>query len=219
MKPQLEAFFTEADRKAVEEAVSGSESGTGGEIVPYAVGRSDAYRGAAWKGAALGAALMGIVAGAVYQAGGFWGGLLPLWMALPPAAGAALGFMLPVAWPGLRRWLVDAELMELRVRQRALAAFVEEEVFNTNERTGILLFVSLFEHRVVVLGDAGINATVEPREWEEVVSVIAAGIRAGRPGAALAEGIRLCGALLAARVERRPRDTDELANRLRTAEE
>jgi putative membrane protein len=109
--------------------------------------------------------------------------------------------------------------MELRVRQRALAAFMEEEVFNTNERTGILLFVSLFEHRVVVLGDAGINATVEPREWEEVVSVIAAGIRAGRPGAALAEGIRLCGALLAARVERRPRDTDELANRLRTAEE
>ena len=36
----------------------------------------------------------------------------------------------------------------------------EEEVFSTEDRTGILLLLSLFEHRVVVLGDAGIKAKV-----------------------------------------------------------
>jgi len=40
----------------------------------------------------------------------------------------------------------------------------------------------------------------------------------GRPGAALAEGVRKCATLLA-RVEPQPQDTDELSNRLRTAEE
>jgi putative membrane protein len=219
MKLHLEQFFSEADRQQVEAAVREVEAGTAGEIVPYAVGRSDLYASAAWKAATVGAVLMGVVAAVVYQTGGYWGALLPLWIALPPSAGAVLGFLLPAAWPTLRRWLTAPEMMELRVRQRALAAFVEEEVFGTRERTGILLFVSLFEHRVVVLGDSGINASVEPREWEEVVAGITAGIRAGRPGAALADGIRRCAGLLAARVERRPADVDELANRLRTAEE
>jgi putative membrane protein len=218
MKVQLEGFFTEADRREVEAAVGEVEQGTRGEIVPFAVGRSDVYLSADWKGAAVAAILMGVVAAVVYQAGGFWGALLPLWIALPPAAGAVLGFLLPAVWPGLKRNLVSPELMDLRTRQRAMAAFVEEEVFATRERSGILIFVSLFEHRVVVLGDSGINAQVQPQEWEEIVAGIAAGIRAGRPGAALAEGIRRCGALLK-RVERRPADVDELANRLRTAEE
>lgn len=218
MKGHLEAYFSDADRQEVEAAVREVEKGTGGEVVPYAVGRSDVYLSADWKGAAVAAVLLGVVAAVVYQTGGFWGALLPLWMALPPAAGAVLGFLLPALWPALKRALISPELMELRTRQRALAAFVEEEVFATRERTGILLFVSLFEHRVVVLGDAGINARVEPREWEEIVAGIAAGIRAGRPGAALAEGVRRSAGLLG-RVERRPQDEDELANRLRTAEE
>lgn len=215
----LEGFFSAADREAVEAAVHDVERTTAGEIVPYAVGRSDVYASAGWKAALAGAVLFAVVAAIVYEVGRFWGALLPLWIALPPAAGGALGFLAAALIPPLRRWVLPPELMELRVRQRALAAFVEQEVFRTRDRTGILLFVSLFEHRVLVLGDAGINARVEPREWEEIVAGIAAGIREGRPGAALAEGIRRCAALLSTRVERSPQDVDELANRLRTARE
>ena len=69
--------------------------------------------------------------------------------AAPDAADAAEPHRGPtqyVAWVALvGMWLV------------AMAAFVEEEVFSTRDRTGILLFLSLFEHRVVVLGDSGIN--------------------------------------------------------------
>lgn len=215
---QLEAFFSAADREAVEAAVREAESGTAGEIVPVAVGRSDLYVSSVWKAALAGALVFSILAAAVYEAGRFWGALLPLWIAVPPAAGAAAGFLAGALVPAVRRWLVPPATMELRVRQRALAAFVENEVFRTRDRSGILIFLSLFEHRVLVIGDTAVNACVQPREWEEIVAGIAAGIREGRPGPALAEGVRKCSGLLA-RVVRRPEDADELANRLRTAEE
>ncbi len=216
---QLEGFFSDQDHAAVEVAVREAERTTAGEIVPYAVGRSDLYVSAVWKAAVVGAVLFSVASAFVYEMGRFWGALLPLWIALPPAAGAALGFLAAMLFPALRRWLVPPELMELRVRQRALAAFVEEEVFQTRDRTGILIFLSLFERRVVVIGDAGINASVDPAEWAGIAAAIAGGIREGRPGEALAEGIRRCAQLLSTRIERRPEDTDELANRLRTAEE
>lgn len=215
---KVEDFFSAADREAIETAVREVERGTAGEIVPYAVGHSDTYASASWKAAVIVALVFSGLAAVAYEAGGLWGALLPLWIALPPALGAAVGFLLPPMIPGLRRWLTPTELMELRVRQRALVAFVEEEVFRTRERTGILIFLSLFERRVLVVGDTGVNARVEPHEWEDIVAGIAAGVRARQPGAALAEGVRKCATLLA-RVEPQPQDTDELANRLRTSEE
>lgn len=210
--------FSDSDLEAIRVAVAEAEKGTSGEIVPYVVDASDEYLGAAWKGAAFGALLGALAGWAVHRWGGFWGTHLFAWMVLPPAGGAALGYLAALL-PALRRWLAGPELLELRTRRRAEAAFLEEEVFRTRDRTGILIFVSLFEHRVVVLGDSGINSKVEPREWDEVVRLAVAGIRRGRPGEALAEAVRACGVLLARQgVARRPDDSDELADELRRRE-
>jgi len=107
-------------------------------------------------------------------------------------------------------------LLDLRTRQRAEMAFLEEEVFRTRQRTGILLFLSLFEHRVIVIGDSGINQQVQQSQWDGIVKTVAAGIHAGRPGEALVEGIRQCGELLERHgVAIQPDDSDELSNELR----
>jgi putative membrane protein len=87
-----------------------------------------------------------------------------LWIAGPPTVGAAVGYLVGAVWPALRVRLVHADVIEHRVRQRALAVFVEQEVFRTRARTGILLFLSLLERRVVVVTDAGINARVPQHE-------------------------------------------------------
>jgi putative membrane protein len=141
-----------------------------------------------------------------------------LWVALPPATGAAMGWLAALVLPALRRLLVPPEILAHRVRQRATQAFVEEEVFRTRDRSGILIFVSLFERRVVVHADRGLDGVVTPREWEEVVSAIAAGMRRGEPGPALADGIRRC-ADLAGRLPPRPDDRDELSGQLRLGRE
>jgi putative membrane protein len=112
--------------------------------------------------------------------------------------------------------LIPAELAEVRVRRRAALAFLDEEVFRTRERTGILLFLSLFERRVVVLGDQGINRRVDPAEWQDLSDRLARGAQCGRPASALVTAIRQCGELLARRgVERREDDADELQDGLR----
>src|SRR5687767_2778107 len=105
-----------------------------------------------------------------------------------PEAGwkaAALGALLAMALGAGAQLLVDDDVVEHRVRVAAEAAFVRGEVFATRERTGILVFLALLERRVVVLGDAGINARVQPEEWQAIADEIVEGVRASRPAAAL----------------------------------
>jgi putative membrane protein len=212
----LDRFFNAADLDAIEGAVREAEARTSGEIVPYVVAASDEYPSAAWKGAAFGAFLGPLIAAAAYHFGGFWATHVLLWIALPAAAGGAVGYLLTEGVPALRRRLAGDEVLEARSRLRAEAAFLEAEVFRTRERTGILLFLSLFERRVVVLGDTGIHQKVAAGEWDGIVRTVVAGIRSRRPAEALIAAIRECGALLERHgVKRRADDRDELSNELR----
>jgi putative membrane protein len=214
----LERFFSAADHSAIEAAVREVEAQSASEIVPYAVERSDSYTRALWTAATLGALAAAMVAAFVRWSGEIWGGPVALWIALPPAAGGALAWLATLAMPALRRSLVPPDVLAERVRQRAMEAFVNEEVFRTRDRTGILIFVSLFERRVVVLADRGLDGRVTPQEWEDIVAGIVAGMRRRQPGPALAEGIRRC-ARLAGRLPPRPDDRDELPGQLRLGHE
>ncbi|MCU0290980.1 MAG: hypothetical protein MUF10_03190 [Thermoanaerobaculaceae bacterium] len=210
----VDRFFSARERELVEQAVGSAEGRTSGEIVPVVVARSDEYFGASWKAATLGALAAVAVAEALHLGLGMWG-VSELWIVLPAAVGAALGFAAGVFVPWLRRLVISGEEMDREVRQRAVEAFVAHEVFATRERTGVLILVSLFEHRVVVLGDSGINARVQTGEWDEIVAGIVAGIKRGQPGQALVEAIGRCGELLHRQgVERRADDANELPDRL-----
>jgi putative membrane protein len=216
---KVDDFFSKSDLEAVERAVNAAEGRTAGEIVPFVVGASDDYPEAAWRGATLGALLAALAAALVHEIGGLWGGWFAAWVIVPPLVGAVAGLLAATSVPWLRRLLIHDATIELNVRRRAEQAFLREEVFATRDRTGILVFLSLLEHRVVVLADKGISAVVEQREWDAIVAGIVAGIRARRSAAALVEGIAACGELLARRgVAIRPDDRDELSDALRTGD-
>ena len=217
--PVVKPLFTEEEHARIREAVAAAERATAGEIVPYVVQRSGQYEVAIWRGAGLLALLAATVALLVaYQYDGWglgWlystGGAL-----LVVLLGALAGGLLVAFVPALRRRLAGEERLSEQVHRRASLAFLEEEVFDTRDRTGILLFVSLFEHRIEVLGDAGINAKVRPEEWVEVVDRIRHGIRAGRLADGLVDAIGKCGELLHRRgVALRDDDTDELSDAVR----
>jgi putative membrane protein len=203
-------YFDDADLAAVQAAADEAEARSGGEIVPYIVGRCDDYGAALWTGAAIGALAAAGLAAVLHRFGGHWGPTA-LWIGLPPLAGAALGYVAVALFPPLARALTPTDVLDLRARRRAEAAFLEEEVFATRDRTGILIFLALFEHRAVILGDSGINARVQQAEWQAIVDELVAGIRAGQPADALVTAIRRGGALLEERgVELRADDVDEL---------
>lgn len=209
-------LFSDSDLRRIEEAIRGAEAQSRGEIVAAAVPASGAYPGAAWAGACLGALSALLLLVLAHLLTDVWGLGAPLWALLAASGGAAGGYLVVGRSDTLKRLLTDDQVMDRQVDLAARAAFVDHEVFATRDRSGVLLYLSLLEHRVVVLGDAGVEAHVAPGEWDEIVAGIARGIREGRAAEALVAAIGRVGDILDRRgLERRTDDRDELGNRLR----
>ena len=216
-------LMTPADLERIKEAVTEAEQRTSGEIVPYIVERSDPYDVTLWRGAAIAAMLAIGLAGATYVLYDGWGlgwlytgqGIAVLVLIAGSLGALAGGFIHP-----LKRMLAGSTLLARTVHHRAMRAFVEEEVFNTRDRTGILLFISLLEHRIEVLGDEGINRRVTADDWTEVVIQIRDGIKKKKIAEGLIQAIDTCGRLLERHgVEIQPDDQDELSNELRFSDD
>jgi len=216
MATGISRLFSAADLDRITAAVQGAEKRTSGEIVPYVVEQCDDYEYAEWRGGALLALLTAIVLMFLHRYTAIW---LPIDLAgklLAIVVAFGIGMLLVKYVQSLKRVLAGNTAMERRLHQRASEAFLAEEVFLTRDRTGILLFLSLLERRVLVLGDAGINAKVKQEEWQDVVATVIAGIRSGSPVDGLVNAIQKCGALLErSGVSIRADDRDELPDTLR----
>ncbi len=211
--------FTESELEGIRAAVQDAEAKTSGEIVPFVAVRSAPYTVALWKSGVvfgLGAMLL-ILASSSFSSSWTSG-----WFDLPGALAAVtivsglFGVLITYFLPALRRVLAGSGTIDAAVHRRALQAFLDEEVFDTRDRTGILLFVSLFERRIEVLGDSGINAKVSEDEWGDVVYLIRDGLTSGSVAAGLIAGIERCGDLLMEKgVAIKDDDTNELSDGLR----
>lgn len=216
MAHKVSHLFSRADLDSIRGAVQSAERQTSGEIVPYLVDASDEYEEAEWRFGCLVVAVVLIAASAFHHYSDVW---LPLDLAvLMLATGFSLliGILLVKYVPFLKRLFAGKHLIDRRVSARAAQAFLSEEVFKTRERTGILIFVSILEHKVVVLGDAGINAKVNQSDWQAVVNTLTRAIATGKPTTGFIEAIGKAGDLLRREgVEHRSDDTDELPDNLR----
>lgn len=215
----MPARFTAEDLAAIQQAVADAERQTSGEFVVAVTPQSGTYPEAFWKAATLGAVL-GVAVVLVYDlvyAG--WGTtwLHRAWGAtVVVAALAALTALLTLASRRLRRLMVGRARLDAAAHERAVQAFATEKVYATKRHTGVLLFLSLFEHRIEVLADEGISKVVPPEKWGDIVALIRRGILEDRVPMSVAEAVALSGTLLAdADLPPAADDTDELPNTLR----
>jgi putative membrane protein len=102
--------------------------------------------------------------------------------------------------------------MDFEVREAATIHFFSKGLHRTREETGILIYLSVFEGKVWVLGDRGVNAAVPPGFWQEVVDQVVAGVKADRPTAAICSAIGRIRGVLAEKFPAAPGDTNELQN-------
>lgn len=215
--------LSEADLARIQTAVGVAERRTAGEIVPFVVGQSGDYDVAAWRAASVGALLAAAAALGVASVYSGWSlpWLYSAWaVEAATLVGGVAGALVGAYVPAVRRLLAGPALLAETVQRRAAQAFLDEEVFSTRDRTGILLFVSLFEHRIEVVGDSGINAKVEPAEWAETVALIRAGIVRGDLAGGLVAAVEQCGELLHRRgVAVHDDDSDELSDSVRLRDE
>ena len=195
-----------AGRTSLEGTIAEIERETEGEVVLLVTRACDEYGAAGWK---LGVSLAALAYLAAAAAAPGW----PLWGYLAlQACGLLAGHGL-AHLEGVRRWLLPPELVERRLAERARRAFAEQGLERTRARTGVLLLVSTLERRVIVLGDSGIDAALDPDEsWQRVIELATEGLRAGRPVDGLDAALRCCGDMLRRHVPARTPRVDQLPN-------
>jgi putative membrane protein len=202
-------FFTDAEKDCIHQAILAAESRTAGEIVPIIVTSSARYTEIELLGL-----VVGLFGGIIIE--WFWSDpwgseYLNLW----PVIGAFVGF-LAGRMSIIKRLVASKDRITEAVHTLALASFSEHGLHYTRDHTGILILVSLLEHRVEVLADRGIDAKVETGTWQEIVHTLTAGLKSNHACDAFCQAIARCGEILATHFPRQADDKDELPNRLVT---
>ena len=118
----------------------------------------------------------------------------------------------------IQRLLTRSKDIELQIQRRAEAEFFRAGLHQTNDGTGILIFVSLLERHVVVLADYGISSRLPDATWQEVVKIITQSVHHGDMGKGFVQAINRCGELLMSHFPRQDQDQNELSDGLRILE-
>ena len=215
-----------ADHDLVTAAVAAAEAHTSGEIVTVIAAQSNDYDDVALVWASIIAFLaMSIIAlfpdfyeGLYYRLTGGWGHELTAnqWLGTVIAIGVLkwIGVWLILLWRPLRLWLTPRAILAARVRARAIDLFKVGTEAKTLGRTGILLSVSLREHRADIVADEAIAAKVAPEVWGDAMAALIDLVRHGKPGEGMAEAVRQMGIVLTEHFPRGSENPNELPDRL-----
>ncbi len=125
--------------------------------------------------------------------------LLPSWIAERPFPRSALERIEQAIKASERRhrgelrFAVEGALAlaELRdsPRQRAREVFAQLDVWDTEENTGVLIYVQLVDHRIEIVADRGIAALVSQAEWDALCRAMENRFRKGEYLAGALEAI------------------------------
>jgi putative membrane protein len=195
----------------IEAAIAAAESRTSGEIVPVLVRRSSTVRHVPMLGFLL--ILVCLLLIDLPRLLETLGGPHWAWLAACWIGAAAIGIGIG-RFDAIQRLLTSRFDQSQQVEMRAEVEFYEQSIGQTRHSTGILLFISLMEHRAVVLADRAIAERLDPGVWQAVVDLMVGGVKRGDLAAGFVEAIGRCGELLAADFPIRADDTNELRNHL-----
>ena len=212
MKDLAQHFLTDAERSRVENAVKAAEKLTAGEIVVMIISSSYQYPLANVIGAATIALPLALILTPL-TGSWLWIGAQNMWL--------FLGFLTVfftllheiikrTGW--LKRLFISQREIDDEVEEAAVTQFFDQGLYRTRDQTGVLVLISVFERRVWILADRGINAKVAKGQWDKIVKIITDGIRQKRPADAICKAVEKIGDLLKTHFPIKPDDTDELRN-------
>lgn len=217
--------ISEADIDRVTRAVTEAEARSDAEIATIVAERSDNYNDVPL----IWAALTALLALAVYAAfpdfylatldritGGWHIWTVREWLTIMVLA-TTIKFLVTryiVAWWPLRMAFTPGKTKTRRVRNRAVALFKASTERRTRSRTGVLIYLSLAEHRAEIVADEAIVAKVSPDAWGAAMALLIDHLKAGRPGEGMAAAVAAIGDVLARHFPHSGDDPDEMPNRM-----
>jgi putative membrane protein len=207
-----EKFLNDQDKEKIKNAVKEAEKHTSGEIVPMIVSRSYHYPVSDIIGGGVFAFPLSLIF--TYFLGGWlWIGNYNLWLFLGIFIVLFIIFHQVIKHTHtLKRHFISEREIEEEVNEAAVTAFFREGLYRTRDETGVLIFISVFERKVWVLADRGINAKVKQGQWHEIVNMIIEGIKNKNHADYICRAIDETGRILREHFPIKADDTDELRN-------
>ena len=215
----MATYLSEADHDRVTAAVAEAEAHTAGEIVTVVADRSDGYSDVALAWSAI-VAFTALIVLTLFPDFYLWlvDRALDNWahewtpreifgLAAVVAIAKFLGMWLLQLWPPLKFWLVLPPIKNHRTLARAVSLFKVGAERRTHGRTGILIYLSMREHRAQILADEAIASKVPPETWGEHIGE-------GRVADGMIAAVGKVGAVLAEHFPRAEDDVNELPDRL-----
>ena len=218
---RVSQLFQEEDRRRIADAIEKAEQRTSAEIVTVVSTASGGYdRAEDIVGflTAMLAVTFGWFAFPAFQSEPAWGtgpsisGLILVLISM--VGGYVVGSAMASWLPALRLPFIPKKELEEEVCRAAQAVFMSSKIRKTSGGTGILLFVSFYEHRVVVLPDDAILEKLPAHDWGELCAAIVSGLKSKRVTETLEEAIASCSLILGAVLPRQDDDENELSNEL-----
>ena len=108
----------------------------------------------------------------------------------------------------------DDFVQRARALGRAIDLFKVGAERRTHGRTGILIYLSMREHRAEIVADEAIASKVSPETWGEAMAAMLVEIKAGRCAEGMIAAVERVGAVLAEHFPRAEDDQNELPDRL-----
>ncbi|MEL6486320.1 MAG: hypothetical protein AAFQ13_04130 [Pseudomonadota bacterium] len=225
------SYLTPEQHKIVSDAVGEAELNTSGEILTVLADRSDGYTDVAllWS-AALSFTVMSVFALFPTPFLGLWDaviveGLMGGWghewstgeIASATIALGLVTFALIWAaqtWQPLKFAMIPSATRNARVHDSAVRHFKVGAERRTTGHTGVLIYLSMREHRAEIVADQSIAEMVEAEVWGEAMVDMLKQIKQGRIAEGLAVGVRDVGFVLAQHFPRAEDDENELPDRL-----
>jgi putative membrane protein len=207
----LSRYLKQEDLAQIASAVSKAESKTSAEIVPMIV-KSSSSVGAVPYLAGLLLFSLGLILDRAFDLELIWGigGYLILGLLVLSAIG---GFYL-AQYQFIRQILTPDNQRDQAVQLRAELEFHRLNMVSTIDRTGVLLFISMAERQVVVLGDLTIDKKLGKVTWDAFITDFLSQMKTGDLKGGLLGFIDKCGGLLAENFPISAQDTNEIPNDL-----
>lgn len=219
-------YLTPAQHEMIARAIAEAEATTSGEIVTVLTDTSDGYSDVAMVWAA-GAAftMMSLFAALPRPFLDLWDRLFAGWghqwttgelasMTIGLGLVAFVVMLVLQRWDALRFALVPGPAKTARVHAQAIRQFKVGAERRTTGRTGVLIYLSMREHRAEIIADRSIAEKVPPEVWGEAMGDMLAEIRKGCIAEGIVAGIRDVGFVLAEQFPRSADDVNELPDRL-----
>ncbi len=199
-------FLNKQVQARISAEINAAEKRTSGEIVAVVAPNSDDYLHVPLLWAAVAALILPLI---LFQFTSLAGDTIYFIQLL-----CFLGVTLVLTIPFIRYRIVPRGLAHKRAHRHALDQFLSQDLHTTQNRTGVLIFVSVAERYGEIIADEGIYQKVSPEVWDQALAALLGHLKKKEVEEGFVAAIKMCADVLEEHFPISEDDEDELPNHL-----